>query len=196
MIEPSTNHAPAESPPARPRVVRYGRIALLIIAALGLNLLVLAIPREWLESLRGYGPIGYVVAFVITALANASVIVPVPYPGLLVVLNCALQNPIGLALAGAAGSTLGESTAFLVGRAGRAAIEDTRFYRWLKHQFRTPLRAFIVLVLVSAPPNPFFDVAGLTAGSLGVPFWIFLLATWIGRVFKVLFFIGIGQQIC
>jgi len=174
---------------------RYWRLALILVAALALNLLVLAIPRSWIEGLRGYGALGYVAAFGITALANASVVVPVPYPGLIALMARVLDDPVGVAIAGAAGSTLGETTAFLVGRAGKTAVEDTRFYRWLKHQLRTPWRAMIVLFLLSAPPNPFFDVAGLTAGSLGVSFRVFLIATFAGRIIKLLFFAGLGQQL-
>ena len=59
-------------------------------------------------------------------------------------------------LAGALGSALGESVAFFVGRSGRGAVEDTRFYRWVQHQMRHPWRAFVVLFGLSAPPNPAF----------------------------------------
>jgi membrane protein YqaA with SNARE-associated domain len=173
----------------------YLRLALLIVGALVLNLLVLLIPSTWIEGVGRLGPLAYVAVFGITALANASVIVPIPYPGIVAKFASVLDAPVGVALAGAAGSTLGESTAFLVGRAGKGIIEDTRFYRWLERQLRTPLRAFIVLFLLSAPPNPFFDIAGLTAGSLGVSFPIFLSATFLGRIIKMLFFVGIGQQL-
>lgn len=194
MIEETKQ--PATAMPPRGGIGKYWRIGLLVLAALGLNLLVLAIPRQWLATVGRLGPAGYLAAFAITAIANASVVVPVPYPGIIAVLNCALGNSLGVALAGAAGSTLGESTAFVVGRAGKGAVEETRFYRWLKRQLRTPLRAFVVLLVLSAPPNPFFDVAGITAGSLGVSYKVFVTATFIGRVFKMLFFIGIGQALC
>lgn len=191
MIDETTSTV-ARAEPARPG--KYWKIGLLLVAALGLNLIVLMIPSSWIEGLRGYGMLGYLAAFVITALANASVVVPIPYPGLIALLARVLDNTWGVALAGAAGSTLGETTAFIVGRAGKTAVEETRFYRWLSHQLRTPLRAFIILFVLSAPPNPFFDVAGLTAGSLGVPFWIFATATFLGRIIKMLFFAGLGQQ--
>ncbi len=177
-----------------PRVV-YLRLAFIISAALGLNLLVLMVPDTWIDNLRYWGPLAYLVAFGVTALANASVIFPVPYPGIIARMAAVLGDPIGVALAGAAGSTLGESTAFLVGRAGKVVVEDTRFYRWLWQQLHTPGRAFIVLLLLSTPPNPFFDVAGITAGSLGVPYRIFLLATFLGRIVKMLIFTGLGQQL-
>ncbi len=194
MIDETTNTGPLPRVEQRARRTHYWKIALILIAALALNLVVLMIPLSWIEGLRGYGALAYLAAFGITALANASVVVPIPYPGLIALLARVIGNPFGIAIAGAAGSTLGETTAFIVGRAGKTAVEDTRFYRWLKHHLRTPLRAFIILFLLSAPPNPFFDVAGLTAGSLGVPFWIFAVATFLGRILKMLFFAGLGQQ--
>lgn len=194
MIE-ETPPGPLVTPVAavRARRARYWRLAALVVAAIGLNVLVLFIPPGWIEGLRGYNMLGYLVAFGVTALANASVVVPIPYPGVIAQLARVLGNPVGVALAGAAGSTLGETTAFLVGRAGRGVVEDTRFYRWLKTQLHSPTRAFVVLFLLSAPPNPFFDVAGLTAGSLGVSFRIFLVATFLGRIIKLLIFAGVGQ---
>ena len=194
MIE-ETPPRPLRTPVAvvRARRARYWRLAALVVAAIGLNVLVLFIPPSWIEGLRGYNVLGYLVAFGVTALANASVVVPIPYPGVIAQLARVLGNPVGVALAGAAGSTLGETTAFLIGRAGRGVVEDTRFYRWLKPQLRSPTRAFVVLFLLSAPPNPFFDVAGLTAGSLGVSFRIFLVATFLGRIIKLLIFAGLGQ---
>lgn len=194
MIDDSQAQLVAPPTDSTARRVNYWRIAFIIIAALGLNLLVLMIPRAWIDSLRDFGLLGYVVAFGITAMANASVIVPVPYPALIAQLASVLGNPIGVALAGAAGSTLGESTAFLVGRAGRGVVEDTRFYRWLRAHLRTPLRAFVIIFALSAPPNPFFDVAGITAGSLGLPYWVFITATFAGRIIKLLFFAGLGAQ--
>lgn len=192
MINDTSNiSAPSAAKPSR---WRFWRLAILLIAALGLNLLVLAIPRAWIEGLRGSGAWGYLAAFGITALANASVVVPVPYPGLIALLASVMNDAVGVSIAGAAGSTVGETTAFFVGRAGRRVIEDTRFGRWLQRELRTPLRAWIVLFLLSAPPNPFFDVAGLTAGSLGVSFPIFFTATFAGRIIKLLFFAGLGQE--
>jgi membrane protein YqaA with SNARE-associated domain len=171
------------------------RLAALIVGALLLNVLVLFIPPTWITGLGRWGPWAYGAVFGITALANASVIVPIPYPGIVARFASVLDDVWGVALAGAAGSTLGESTAFLVGRAGKGIVEDTRFYHWLSQQLRTPTRAFLVLFLLSAPPNPFFDVAGLTAGTLGVSFPIFWSATFLGRIIKMLFFAGLGRQL-
>jgi membrane protein YqaA with SNARE-associated domain len=136
------------------------------------------------ELIRRLGSFGYLGVFAVTALANATVVVPVPYYGLVARLAQEL-NLIGVVLAGALGSALGESVAFFVGRSGRAAVEDTRFYRWVQQQLRHPWRAFVVLFLLAAPPNPAFDVAGLTAGALGLPYRLFLGAVFLGRIIRV-----------
>ena len=139
------------------------------------------IPADFAERL---GVFGYLGVFVVTAVANATVIVPVPYYGLVVALAQQL-NFLGVVLAGAAGSALGESVAFFVGRSGRGAAKETRFYFWVQRQLTHPWRAFGVLFLLAAPPNPAFDVAGLLAGAMGLPFWMFLLAVFLGRIIRI-----------
>ena len=161
-----------------------------VLLAIALNLVVIALPPAWFE---GWGNYGYLGVFLVTLLANASVFVPVPYPGVVAKLSTDL-NVVGVSVLGATGSVVGETTAFFVGRAGKGVVERTRFYLWLQQQLRTPLRAFIVLFCLSAPPNPFFDVAGLTAGSLGVPLPIFAAATFCGRVVRMLILASLGRE--
>jgi membrane protein YqaA with SNARE-associated domain len=52
-----------------------------------------------------------------------------------------------------------------------------------------------VLFLLAAPPNPLFDVAGLTAGALGLPFWLFFVAVLLGRMIRMTIFVLIGMGI-
>ncbi len=175
----------------RRRRQRILQAAGVVMLALLLNLLVLALPPSWFD---GWGNFGYLGVFLVTLLANASVFIPIPYPGVVAQLATNL-NIIGVAFLGASGSVVGETTAFLVGRAGKGVVERTRFYEWLQRQLRRPVRAFAVLFLLSAPPNPFFDVAGLTAGSLGVPFPVFVAATFSGRIVRMLILAGLGRAI-
>jgi membrane protein YqaA with SNARE-associated domain len=99
---------------------------------------------------------------------------------------------VGVGIAGALGSVIGESVSFFVGRSGRGVVEQTRFYRWVQRQLEHPWRAFVVLFALSAPPNPAFDVAGLTAGAMGLPYWIFLSAVFLARLvrFGIVAFFG------
>ncbi len=173
------------------------RLAWLRIGAIGLALAALNIalyfllPSDLLERLGGFGYMG---AFVSAALANASVIIPVPYYPLLIRLG-QIFDPAGIMFAAALGSAIGELVAYFVGRSGRAVVVETRFYRWVQRQLTHRWRAPLVLFALSAPPNPFFDVAGLLAGALGIPLWIFFSATLAGRVVRMAIVVGFGLWI-
>ncbi|HET9221171.1 MAG TPA: VTT domain-containing protein [Roseiflexaceae bacterium] len=147
--------------------------------------------RAWLAILGNYASVG---VFFVTLVANATVIVPVPYPAVIASVASQSDNLALVIAAGALGSVLGESVAFFVGRSGRGVVEDTRFYRWVQIQMRHPWRAFMLLFLLSAPPNPAFDVAGLAAGALGLPYWLFFTAVFLGRMIRIGLFVLVGVQ--
>ncbi len=147
--------------------------------------------QEWLANLGHYTYLG---AFLITLVANATVVVPVPYASVLAAIAARSDNLALLIFAGALGSVLGESVAFFVGRSGSGVVEETRFYRWIQHQMRHPWRAFAILFGLSAPPNPAFDVAGLAAGALGLPYWLFFSAVLLGRIIRVGVFVLVGLR--
>ena len=161
----------------RPMLVAAIAIALNIIAYL-------IIPPDLAYRL---GSLGYIGVFLITLISNATIVVPIPYFGLVAALSPGLSM-VGVGIAGALGSVIGESVGFFVGRSGRGVVEQTRFYRWVQRQLEHPWRAFVVLFALSAPPNPAFDVAGLTAGAMGLPYWIFLSAVFLARLVRF----GIG----
>ena len=165
----------------RPMLVAAIAIALNIIAYL-------MIPPDLAYRL---GALGYIGVVLITRISNATIVVPIPYFGLVAALSPGLSM-VGVGIAGALGSVIGESVGFFVGRSGRGVVEQTRFYRWVQRQLEHPWRAFVVLFALSAPPNPAFDVAGLTAGAMGLPYWIFLSAVFLARLvrFGIVAFVG------
>jgi membrane protein YqaA with SNARE-associated domain len=166
--------------------------ALIGLVAVALNVAAYyLIPKDLVRRL---GALGYLGVFAVTAIANATVVVPVPYYGLVARLAQEL-NVAGVVLAGALGSAIGESVAFFVGRSGRGTVEDTRFYRWVQRQLAHPWRAFIALFLLAAPHNPAFYVAGLTAGAFGLPFWMFFTAVFLGRIIRIATIVFLGQLI-
>lgn len=133
--------------------------------------------------------------FGVTALATATIIVPVPY--IPVVMHIAQQyhdsyQLVLVALAAGVGSVVGEISGYVVGRSGRQAFEHMRFSQWVARQMTHPVRAFVTLFALSAPPNPLFDVAGMAAGAFGVPFWIFASAVFCGRFVRMLGIVLIG----
>lgn len=161
------------------------------VAALVVNSLTyLLLPSTLFETSRN---LGYLSAFGVAAIANATVFVPIPYYPIIVRFAQSL-NVWAVILAAAAGSSLGECVAFLVGRSGRGAVRETRINRWVERQVRHPWRAGIVLFALSAPPNPAFDAAGLLSGAFGLPLWLFLVSVFLGRIIRMslLAFIGVG----
>ena len=170
--------------PQSPKKSRRGLwISILIgFGALVLNGIVyLALPHRVVEHL---GRLGYLGAFIVAAIANATVFIPVPYYPIIARLAQVL-NVWGIILAAAAGSAIGESVAFFVGRSGRRAVQESRINNWLQRQMHHPWRAGVVLFAFSAPPNPAFDVAGLIAGAFGVPLWLFLVSVFLGRIIRM-----------
>jgi membrane protein YqaA with SNARE-associated domain len=187
---PDTNAPPATSTSIerRRRMIQPILIGLLAVA---LNIAAYyLIPHDLARRL---GALGYLGVFLVTFVANATVVVPVPYFGLVARLAQQLDFA-GVVLAGALGSALGESVAYFVGRSGRGVVEDTRFYRWVHIQMRHPWRAFVLLFALAAPPNPAFDVAGLAAGALGLPYWLFFTAVFLGRIIRVSLIALVGMS--
>lgn len=152
------------------------------------------IPIDY-ARLANYAVLG---VFVLTALATATIVVPVPY--IPIILRIAEQTPdtatlILIAVAAGAGSVIGEISGYMVGRAGRHAFQDTRMSRWVATQMTHPVRAFGALLVLSAPPNPLFDVAGIAAGTFGVPFWLFATAVFLGRMLRMLGLVFLGAYL-
>ena len=180
---------PADDSAARRRRQML-RPALFGLGALLFNIVVYLLPIDY----GAFGNYAYLGVFLITLIANATVIIPVPY--IPIVARVAAQSDalVLVILAGALGSAIGESVAFFVGRSGRGVVEETRFYTWVQRQLRHPWRAFVVLFLLAAPPNPAFDVAGLTAGALGLPFRLFFVAVFLGRIIRIglISLVGLG----
>ncbi|MFM8424516.1 MAG: TVP38/TMEM64 family protein [Chloroflexota bacterium] len=158
---------------------------LAVLAVIGITVYVYSI-RDQVEEFAQYGYFG---AFLIMVIANATVILPAPGVAVVFAMGGVL-NPLGVALAAGAGGTIGELTGYLAGFGGQAAVEKTKVYDrilpWVQKY-----GAWVILVL-SAIPNPFFDVAGIAAGISKIPLWKFMLACWVGQTIKMAMFAYAG----
>jgi uncharacterized membrane protein YdjX (TVP38/TMEM64 family) len=168
---------------------RARRIIALLLAV-GISAIVLVF-REDLTRLATYGYLGI---FLVTLLSSATVVVPVP--GLALVFAAGASfSPLLVGLAAGLGAGLGEITGYLVGYSGRGAVENRENYgrirRWMDRY------GVWVIFVMSAVPNPVFDLAGITAGMMRIPVGLFLLAAWAGNVLKatVVAFAGAGTAV-
>ncbi len=133
---------------------------------------------------------GYPGIFLLAFLAYATVLLPAP--GVLFIFSMGgVFSPVGVALAAGAGAALGEVSGYMAGFSGQAVIERTQIYERLETWMRKN-GALTVLVL-SATPNPFFDLAGVAAGALKMPLGKFLFWCWIGETIKMLAFAIAGS---
>jgi membrane protein YqaA with SNARE-associated domain len=158
---------------------------LAFIAVIAITVLVYSL-RDQIDELAVYG---YPGIFLISFLAYATVLLPAPGVAVVFAMG-AIFPPIGVALAAGSGAALGETTGYLAGFSGQGVVERADIYEkltiWM--QRNGPLTVF----LLAAIPNPFFDMAGLVAGVLKMPYLKFLLFCWLGQMVKMLFFAYAG----
>ncbi len=160
-------------------------LALLFSIAITVSVVVF---REQVAALKGYGYLG---VFVVGVLGNATVLFPVPSLAVTFA-GGGVLNPLLVGLVAGLGEPIGELTGYLAGYGGSAVIEEgPRFQRvksWMER------RGFLTILILSAIPNPLFDLAGVTAGIIRFPLHLFLLACWLGKTAKALVIAYLGAR--
>jgi membrane protein YqaA with SNARE-associated domain len=147
----------------------------------------------WIFSIRDkaseLAAFGYPGIFVISILANATVILPAP--GVAVVFAMGgIFNPLIVGIVAGVGSALGELSGYLAGYSGQAVIERRGIYEKI-HPYIGKYGAATIFVL-AAIPNPFFDFGGIAAGALKMPIRTFLTWCILGKIIKMLVFAYAG----
>ena len=165
-----------------------GVVILRIIAlavVIGITVYIYSI-RERVDDFAAYG---YPGIFIIALMANATVFLPAPGVAVVFAMG-SIFHPLGVALAAGTGGAIGELSGYLAGFSGQAVVERSSIHDkidpWIKKY-----GGWAILVL-SAIPNPFFDIAGIAAGIAKMPLWRFLLFCWIGQLIKMAMFAYAG----
>jgi membrane protein DedA with SNARE-associated domain len=159
---------------------------LALFAVVGITLYIYSI-RDRVEQFAAYG---YPGIFLIALLANATILLPAPGVALIYAMG-AIFNPLAVGLAAGLGGAIGEISGYLAGFSGQAVVERTDIYNRIK-PWVDKYGGWAILVL-SAIPNPFFDVAGIAAGIAKMPLPTFLLFTGIGQLIKMTLFALAGH---
>jgi len=169
--------APAEDTPERRSLIK-------VVASLGalalLSGLFLFIPIEW----EKVGAWGYLGVFVVTFIATASFILPIPYLLIVARAGMYLDPTLLSAVAGVAGA-LGELTGYAIGVSGRDLIAKGNWFEKANHLMVS--YGFWCVAFFAFIPNPFFDAIGFAAGVLRYSLWKFALACFIGKSLKFWF---------
>jgi membrane protein YqaA with SNARE-associated domain len=158
-----------------------------------LSLLAVVAISVWIFSIRDkaseLAAYGYPGIFIISLLANATVLLPAP--GVAVVFAMGgVFDPLFVGIVAGVGSALGELSGYLAGFSGQAVAENSHIYNrikpWVEHY------GAATIFVLSAIPNPFFDLAGIAAGILKMPVRIFLFWCILGKILKMLAFAYAG----
>ena len=163
------------------------RLAALLFS-LGLTILIFSY-RSQLSRFSSYSYLGL---FVVSLVGNATVFLPVPSLAATFVAG-SIFNPVLAGVVSGAGMALGELSGYLAGYGGTAIVEKDRalFQRlqnWMERH------GFLTIFLLSAIPNPIFDLAGIAAGMSHFPLSRFLLASFLGKSLKGLVFAFAGSR--
>ncbi len=134
------------------------------------------------DQIKEFEAYGYPGIFLITLLANSTVFLPAPGIAIVFTMGSVL-NPFWVALVASAGGALGEISGYLAGFSGQEIIEKINIYQKIE-PFVRRFGGFAVLIF-AAIPNPFFDLAGISAGGLKISFRRFLFFCWIGQLIKM-----------
>jgi len=163
------------------------------IAALVFAMSITVLIFLYRDQLAGLGSYGYLGLFAVSIVGNATVLLPVPSLAA-TFLAGGIFNPLLAGVVSGAGMAVGELSGYLAGYGGTAIIgkKDTKTYARLDNWMQR--RGYLTVFVLSAIPNPIFDLAGIAAGMLRFPVWRFLLACFLGKAVKGIVFALAGAQ--
>ncbi len=128
---------------------------------------------------------GYPGVFLISFVGAVSLVLPVPAMLTVCGLSATLDPFVLGSLAGL-GESLGEWSGYAVGYGGHSLFERLPVYRAVRPKMRSWMekRGGLLLFVVSAIPNPVFDIVGIAAGTVQYPFARFMAIVFVGKIIK------------
>ena len=157
------------------------------LAIAGLVIVVCVIAAAWLFRDHALEVAGYPSVFILNFIGAVSLVLPIP--GLSIIATCGLSvqlNPLALGLLAASGETLGEWSGYVIGYGGHTMFDRFGWYRRVRPVLAGWMlkRGTLILFVVSAIPNPVFDIVGIAAGSVQYPFKRFMIVVFVGKLVK------------
>ncbi|MAG14754.1 MAG: hypothetical protein CL874_02585 [Dehalococcoidales bacterium] len=160
-------------------------LLLVSIISIGVYYFYRQVPDRF-EELAAYGYLG---AFLISLILNATVILPVGNVLAISTLGAILPSAIMVGLAGGVGAAIGEITGYMAGYSGRGFVQKSRVYQnvegWVRRWGVPSLFIFSSIPFI-------FDLAAIAAGALRFPFWKFFILCWLGRTMSYIIVAWIG----
>mgnify|MGYP001219782547 CR=1 FL=1 len=178
------------SAPVEPAEGGSRMLAAILLIAISAASIWIALNPAFIVQFRQWGYLG---AFLISLVASASIILPIPGLPLAIALGTTL-NPLLLGVVTGFGSAIGEASGYVAGMSGRTLVADGQMDRYLQLENWTRKYGAFAIFVVAVTPFPFFDLAGIAAGAIRMPFWQFFIATFLGKTIKyiIAIFLGVG----
>ncbi len=158
----------------RKRLIPILTIVLVIAISVGLYVF----NRLYPETVSNFENYGYLGAFLVSLVANATILLPVPGLAILVAIGT-ISNPVLVGLIGAIGGVIGEIIGYVAGYSGRGLLGNEKMYARAEKWMRK--RGFITVFVFALIPFLLVDIAGLAAGALRYSIWKFFLACFLGK---------------
>jgi membrane protein DedA with SNARE-associated domain len=158
-------------------------------ATLALTIALLFVPRSRVAQLGAYGYLG---VFILTLLSSATIVLPSPALGVAALAGTTL-NPWLVGLLGGVAAGLGEITGYLAGLGGSSLVQRSRLYPRVEHWVQR--WGLLTIFLLAFLPGPVFDLAGIAAGTMRMPFPRFLAACLAGKVLRFIAVAWLGHAL-
>ena len=166
---------------ARSRQIDWRRPENLLRLGIFLGVLGTASAAILLRNHIALQQVGYLGVALTALLASGSMVLPVPALATVCAASAFLV-PLYVGLVAGGAETVGELTGYFLGYSGRGVVGGGRVSQRLGTWMRR--RGWLLLFILAFIPNPFFDLAGVTAGALRYPLERFLAVVLAGKMLK------------
>jgi len=142
-------------------------------------------------QIMALGHWGYLGAFVVNAISNATIILPAP-GGAIIAIMAEGFNPLLIGVAAGLGGALGGATAYLAGVINGRAARRRRWFPW----FQRVMGRFGGLIIFSFALIPILpgDFASLIAGAVRYPFPRYLLFNGMAKIVEMTTVAYLGSE--
>lgn len=174
MIESFGSQKPEKKAFLKKKLLPY----LVLVVVLGITIGLFYFYQHYPGRIVQLTAYGYLGAFIISLIFNATVILPAGNIVVLFALGATMPSAFLVGVAGGAGAAVGEISGYLAGYSGRGLVEKIGLYDRVEGMVKK--WGSLTIFLLALFPLV-FDLAGIAAGALRFPFWKFLLLCWLGR---------------
>lgn len=158
-----------------------------------LVLLIVIVISAYIFTIRDqaakFAEYGYPGIFLISILANATILLPAPGFAIVFAMG-GVFNPLIVGIVAGAGAAIGELSGYMAGFSGQPIAEKTKIYQRIESWMQR--YGMLTIFVLAAIPNPFFDLGGMAAGALKMPIHKFLIPCVLGKIIKMLVFAYAG----